>query len=98
MPLEFDADEQELQMFLAENNDHLQVLDQSIVKLEANADDQQLLQSIFRSAHTIKGAAGLIGHQRMTELAHDMESVLDGLRAGSLRVTPALVDALLASL
>ena len=98
MPLEFDADDQELELFLAENNDHLQLLDQNIVRLEANPRDQQLLQSIFRSAHTIKGGAGLIGHQRMAELAHSMENVLDELRAQTLTVTPATIDALLASL
>ncbi len=98
MQLQFDADDQELQLFLAENNDHLQLLDQNIVQLEQSPDDQQLLQSIFRSAHTIKGGAGLIGHQRMTELAHAMENVLDGLRSHALVVTPATIDALLAAL
>jgi len=94
MALEFDADEQELQLFLAENEEHLQLLDQSIIQLETTGDDPQLLQRIFRSAHTIKGSAGLIGHQRMMELAHGMENVLDALRAGTLPVTPGIVDAL----
>lgn len=98
MPLAFDADDQELQLFLAENNDHVQLLDQNIVLLEANPQNQQLLQSIFRSAHTIKGGAGMIGHQRMAALAHNMENVLDELRSGTLTVTPAMIDALLAAL
>lgn len=98
MPLEFDADDQELELFLAETNDHLQSLDQNIVQLETTPDDHQLLQSIFRSAHTIKGGAGLIGHQRMAGLAHAMENVLDGLRSHTLQVTPATIDALLAAL
>jgi two-component system chemotaxis sensor kinase CheA len=96
--LSFDADDEELALFLAENNDHLQALDQHIVQLETQPDDQALLQSIFRSAHTIKGGAGMIGHARMATLAHAMENVLDALRARTLAVTPAIVDALLAAL
>lgn len=98
MSLTFDADAEELALFLAENNDHLQLLDQHLVRLETEPDDPTLLQTIFRSAHTIKGGAGLIGHQRMTALAHAMESVLDALRARSLAVSPPLIDALLAAL
>ncbi|HVC79706.1 MAG TPA: chemotaxis protein CheA [Chloroflexota bacterium] len=98
MALEFDADEQELVLFLAENNEHLQLLDQNVVQLEANGTDMQLLQQIFRSAHTIKGGAGMIGHHRMAETAHAMENVLDALRAGTLDVTQPTVDALLAAL
>ncbi|MGH2409217.1 MAG: Hpt domain-containing protein, partial [Chloroflexota bacterium] len=98
MALEFDADEQELALFLAENNEHLQLLDQNVVQLEANGTDMQLLQQIFRSAHTIKGGAGMIGHHRMAETAHAMENVLDALRAGTLEVTQPTVDALLAAL
>jgi len=98
MGLEFDADEQELALFLAENNEHLQLLDQNVVQLEANGTDMQLLQQIFRSAHTIKGGAGMIGHHRMAETAHAMENVLDALRAGTLEVTQPTVDALLAAL
>jgi len=96
--LSFDADDEELALFLAENNDHLQALDQHIVQLETQPDDQALLQSIFRSAHTIKGGAGMIGHARMAALAHAMENVLDALRAHTLVATPAIVDALLAAL
>ncbi len=96
--LSFDADDEELALFLAETNDHLLALDQNIVRLETAPNDQALLQSIFRSAHTIKGGAGMIGHARMTALAHAMENVLDGLRAGALGVTPGVIDALLAAL
>ncbi len=98
MALEFDADEEELTLFLAENSEHLQRLDQRIVQLEQSGNDPDLLQEIFRSAHTIKGGAGMIGHQRMAELAHAVENVLDALRAGSIPVTKSLIDALLAAL
>ena len=98
MALEFDADEQELELFLSETNDHIQMLDQNIVQLETNPDDSELLQQIFRSAHTIKGGAGIIGHQRMAELAHDMESVFDALRSRTVRVNQRMIDALLEAL
>lgn len=96
--LAFDADDQELELFLAETNDHLQSLDQCIVQLETNAEDGQILQQIFRSAHTIKGGAGMIGHQRMAELAHGMENVLDAMRSRTLLVTPDIINNLLAAL
>lgn len=98
MTLEFDADEQEIELFLSETNDHIQMLDQGIVQLETSPDDAELLQRIFRSAHTIKGGAGMIGHQRMAELSHDMESVLDALRARTVRASQRTIDALLEAL
>ena len=98
MALEFDADDQEIELFLSETNDHVQLLDQNIILLEASPEDGALLQEIFRSAHTIKGGAGMIGHQRMAELAHDLENVLDALRSHTVKVTQRTIDALLEAL
>ncbi len=98
MDLVFDIEEDELHIFLAEADEHLQTLDEGLVRLEREGDDPELLQAIFRAAHTLKGAAGAIGHRRMAELTHAMETVLDGLRKHTLAVSADLVDVCLESL
>lgn len=98
MDLVFDIEEDELHIFLAEADEHLQTLDEGLVRLEREGDDPELLQAIFRAAHTLKGSAGAIGHRRMAELTHAMEAVLDGLRKRTLAVSPDLVDVCLESL
>lgn len=94
MAVSFDIAEDELQVFLAEADEQLQMLDEGLVRLEREGDDSELLQSIFRAAHTLKGSAGAIGHHRMADLTHAMESALDGLRKGTLAISAPLVDAL----
>lgn len=98
MDLAFDLEEDELHIFLAEADEHLQTLDEGLVRLEREGDDPELLQAIFRAAHTLKGSAGAIGHRRMAELTHAMETVLDGLRKHTLAVSADLVDVCLESL
>ncbi len=98
MTLTFDIADDELQIFLAEADEHLQMLDEGLVRLEREGDDLELLQAIFRAAHTLKGSAGVIGHKRMADLTHAMETVLDGVRKGTLNISTALVDACLESL
>jgi two-component system chemotaxis sensor kinase CheA len=91
MQIQFDISPEELPIFLAEADEHLQSLEDILLQLEGGSRDPDLLQSIFRSAHTIKGMSGMIGHTRMTELTHALETALDGLRKNSLPVSPALI-------
>ena len=98
MELPYDLAEDERQIFLAEVDEHLQTLDEGLVRLEREGEDTELLQSIFRAAHTLKGSAGMIGHTRMADLTHALENILDGLRRNSLAINPSLVDACLESL
>ncbi|MGQ9474181.1 MAG: chemotaxis protein CheA, partial [Candidatus Caldatribacteriaceae bacterium] len=58
-------------------------------------ENQDLVQSIFRSFHTIKGSSSSMGFGRMMELSHLMENLLDGVRNKAISVTPSLVDVLL---
>ena len=88
----------ELLLFLQESEEQIQLLDESIVKLEKGDSDAHLLQEIFRAAHTLKGSSAMLGHTRMADLTHSMESVLDRLRKGTLEITTLVVDALLSSL
>jgi chemotaxis protein histidine kinase CheA len=98
MAMTFDLDDDERPIFLAESDEQLQSLDEGFVRLEREAHNPELLQTIFRAAHTLKGSAGAIGHRRMAEVTHGLETVLDGLRKGTLSVQPDLVDVCLESL
>ncbi|MCX7912285.1 MAG: chemotaxis protein CheA [Dehalococcoidales bacterium] len=95
MELAGGINQEDLKLFLQEADEQIQLLDEDIIRLEKEAANPELLQEIFRAAHTLKGSSAMVGHQRMSELAHAMENVLDGLRKGTLAVGPSVVDALL---
>jgi two-component system, chemotaxis family, sensor kinase CheA len=82
-------------MFAEEAEGRLAVLSELLLELERNGDDQELLSSVFREAHTLKGAAAVVGMADVLRVAHAMEEVLEGLRRGDSSATPAMVDALL---
>ena len=88
----------ELKVFLQEVDEQLQLLDEDIIRLEKEADNVDLLQEIFRAAHTLKGSSSMVGLNNMAELTHAMEDLLDRLRKKTLTVSSELVDALLQSL
>ena len=98
MDLSPDISSEDLEVFLQEAEEQIELLDEDIVRLEREEDTQPLLQEIFRAAHTLKGSAGMIGHHSMTDLAHSMENLLDQLRLGTLQVSTVIVDALLGGL
>ncbi|MDA8187403.1 MAG: chemotaxis protein CheA [Dehalococcoidales bacterium] len=98
MSLQFDAAPDELAVFIEEAEEQLQLLDQDILILEKEGPNSDLLQEVFRAAHTLKGSSGAIGHERMASLTHAMEGILDSLRKGKLETTTALIDLLLQSL
>lgn len=85
---------QYLEIFIEESQEHLQNLNQSLLGLETNPKDMQILNEIFRVAHTLKGMAGTMGFSRMTTLTHQMENVLDDIRNGKIAVTTFIVDVL----
>lgn len=87
-----------LRDFLTESNESLTVVDGEMVKLEANPNNKDVLQKIFRLVHTIKGTCGFIGLQRLEKVAHASENVLGKFRDGVLQVTPEAVTLILESL
>ena len=89
---------EDMRMFLQEAEEQIQLLDEDIIRIEKEADDVELLQEIFRAAHTLKGSSSMIGFHAMAQLTHAMEDILDRVRKRSLTVTPELVDALLQGL
>ncbi|MDN5362801.1 MAG: two-component system, chemotaxis family, sensor kinase CheA [Moorella sp. (in: firmicutes)] len=88
---------QYLGVFLDEAEEQLQQLDEAVVQLEQTPSDQELLNTIFRAAHTLKGSSASMGFNRLATLTHRMESVLDSLRQGKLAVSREIIDILLAA-
>ncbi len=84
-----------LSEFLTETNEGLAVLDVELVKLEQNPNDVELLSSIFRLMHTIKGTCGFLGLPRLESVAHAGENIMDKFRSGDLVVTPGGVSLIL---
>ena len=84
-----------LKEFLAESWENLSRLDTEIVELEKRAGDKELLASIFRTIHTIKGTCGFIGLTGLGAVAHSAENVLGQMRDGQLSPTPAAISLVL---
>jgi len=82
--------------FLIESTENLDRLDQELVKLESSPASKELLASVFRTIHTIKGSCGFLGFARLEKLAHAGESLLSRLRDGQLTLTAEVTSGLLA--
>lgn len=82
-------------LFAEESETRLRRLSTELLQLEEAGNDPELVASIFRDAHTLKGAAGMVGLDVVSRIAHVMEDLLEGLRSGNRMPTPELVDALL---
>jgi len=82
--------------FLIESNENLDRLDQELVKLESEPSSKDLLASVFRTIHTIKGSCGFLGFARLEKLAHAGESLLSRLRDGKLCLSAEITSGLLA--
>ncbi len=87
-----------LSEFLTETNESLEELDVEVVRLEQEPNDPELLSSIFRLVHTIKGTCGFLGLPRLESVAHSGENILGKFRDGELPVTPEAVTLIFESL
>jgi two-component system chemotaxis sensor kinase CheA len=85
---------QYLEIFIEETREHLQSLNQCLLKMEKSPEDSSMLNEIFRVAHTLKGMSGTMGFTRMSRLTHDMEDVLHALRSNEIKTSPKLIDTL----
>jgi len=83
--------------YVVEAKEHLENLEQKLLELEKNPKDKELINSAFRSMHTIKGGAGFLGLNVIVETAHLAEEVLGKLRSEELELTPEINDLLLKS-
>ena len=92
MEITFDISKEELPIFLAEVDEHLEILDNTLLRIQREENNSELIQTVFRSAHTIKGMSGMIGHRRMTDVTHALENVLDRVRKDSIRISTRLIN------
>lgn len=83
--------------FLVESFEMIDQLDQDLIELENNPKDLDLLNRIFRVAHTIKGSSSFLGFDVLTRLTHNMEDVLNKARKGDLEITHEVMDVILES-
>jgi two-component system, chemotaxis family, sensor kinase CheA len=92
---EDDSDYEVLVSFIQEAQDHLENIEEEILRLE-DGNDPVVVNNIFRSMHTIKGVSSFIGLNKIKELSHSLESVLDQLRMNEIEIGTDLIDLLLA--
>jgi two-component system chemotaxis sensor kinase CheA len=84
--------EEYVQAFVHESEEQLTDLNNSLLALESDPDDQEAMDDIFRTAHTLKGNMGAMGYDEASDLAHAIEDLLDELRDGEMEVTPEVMD------
>lgn len=92
-------DDDILKEFILECREHLETIESDLLKIEENAggDVADLVNTVFRAAHSIKGGAGFMGLHKIQELAHKTENVLDRVRSGDIQPNPELINILLQS-
>src|SRR5262245_30215745 len=81
--------------FFAESRQGLDAVENDMLRIEQGGASKETMDAIFRVVHSLKGSAGSLGFSEIAGLAHEMESVLDRLRQGTLEATPACTDLLL---
>ena len=82
-------------MFLTEAREHLGNMNQVVLALEKDPGDKGYIDSLFRSAHSVKGMAASMGYNDIAELSHKMEDMMDKFRKGEMSITPEATDILL---
>ena len=83
--------------FIIEAKEHLETIEPNLLELEKTPDNLSLLNDIFRPMHSMKGASGFMGLNRINQLAHRAENILDELRKGEMVVTSEIMDVILSA-
>src|SRR5688572_3855695 len=84
-------------VFFEESQEHLEEMEQLLLDLDIVNPDAEVLNSIFRAAHSIKGGSGIFGFDALARVTHVMESLLDKIRQGKMMITAEMVDLFLSS-
>ncbi len=93
-----EVDPEFLKDFLVEANEHIESIEMNVLALETDPENMEIIHSLFRSFHTIKGLAGFVNQSLIREIAHQTETKLDICRKGEAKVNKSFVDMILASL
>lgn len=95
-PMLVDPDMKEIfDSFVIETNEILERLDFQLVELENSPENTDLLNDVFRSFHTVKGTSGFLGLERLTQVTHKCEDILNKLRKGEAKLDPSIMDGIL---
>jgi len=86
--------EEHRKAFVAESEEGITELNNALLALESDPSDAEAMDQIFRTAHTLKGNGAAMGYDSVSGLAHELEDLLDEVRAGDIEVTPELMDLL----
>ncbi len=81
--------------FISEAAEQIEAIETLLLELEEQPDNRELLDSLFRCAHTVKGSAGIFGMNRVVEFTHHVETLLDKMRDGDIALTPEISTLLL---
>ncbi|QCJ42368.1 chemotaxis protein CheA [Bacillus sp. S3] len=81
-----------LELFIEESKEHVQSINDELLKLESDPDNPAIVSEIFRSAHTLKGMSASMGFEDLASLTHEMENVLDLVRNSKLHITNEIMD------
>ncbi|HBE78119.1 MAG TPA: hypothetical protein DDW65_10120 [Firmicutes bacterium] len=92
-----EIDPEFLNDFLVESHEHIEAIEMNVLALETDPDNSELIHSLFRSFHTIKGLAGFVNQDLIRQIAHQTETRLDKCRKGEIKVSKGFVDLILAS-
>lgn len=84
-----------LRDFVEEAKEHLASIEINMISLEADPDDKEAVNAVFRPFHSIKGVAGFLNLKGIHELTHEVENILDEARSGHIKITDALIDLVL---
>lgn len=88
----------EIGVFLDELEEKLQIINDNLLILEREPENQEVLQEIFRAAHTIKGSSGIMGYEKMASLTHEIENLFDKIRQHELTVDSEMINVLFEAL
>lgn len=88
----------EVSVFMEELDEKIQVISDNLLVMEKGGDSPEVIQEIFRAAHTIKGSSAVMGYEHMTALTHEIENLFECLRQETLSITPELIDTLFEAL
>ena len=78
------------EMYVSEASEHVDIINQALLKLEEEPDVREHVDLIFRSAHTIKGMSATMGYDQTRDLCKNIENIFDKIRKGESKVTPDL--------
>src|SRR3972149_1686994 len=81
--------------FLVESGDHLDDVESKILQLEENPEDVDIINSIFRPIHSMKGSAGFLGMKDIGKVSHELETLLDEARKAKIKITPEIIEILI---